>query len=82
MLKFYLTTVAIYAIIILSMCKMFKSAINENGWFKDEEKETGENKWTMLFCLSAVPIIRLLIVISIYMIAMHGPDDDFWKKND
>lgn len=81
MLKFYLTTVVIYAIIISSMAKMFRNAVKENGWL-DEEKKSTESKFTMLFCLSAVPILRILVIICIYMMAMHGPDDNFWKKND
>lgn len=80
MLNFYFTTVAIYAIIIASITRLFKDAIQKNGWLDDvEEREI--SKWTMLFLLSSLPVLRLIIVIGIYMMAMHGPDDDFWKKN-
>lgn len=68
MLKFYFSTVAIYAIIILSAARMMKDKIRENGWL-DGVKKTDESKMTALFMVSAVPVFRLLMVLAIFAMA-------------
>lgn len=80
MLKFYFSTVVIYAIIILSAVRMTKDKIIENGWL-DGVKANGD-KWTTLFCFSAVPVIRIILIVSIFMMASKRKDDDFWNKKD
>ena len=62
MLKFYLTSVLIYMIIIYCESKMFKDDICKNGWLNNMEKKKN-NKIGTLFCMSAIPIIRVIIVI-------------------
>ena len=68
MLKFYLTTVVIYMIIIYCMCSIFKNSIRAKGWTCEEKRV---NKFRMLFTLSAVPILRFGVLILIFYMATH-----------
>lgn len=63
MLRIYLTSVLIYMIIIYCESKMFKDNIYKNGWLDNTEKKKN-NKLGALFCMSAIPIIRTIIVIT------------------
>lgn len=75
MLKFYLTTVVIWMIIIYCTAAMFKSGIRKKI-SKDETKKTSLfEKLTILFPLAAVPIIRVFVVIIIIYIATCKQED-------
>lgn len=75
MLKFYLTTVVIWMIIIYCTAVMFKSGIRKKI-SKDETKKTSLfGKLTILFPLAAVPIIRVFVVIIIIYIATCKQED-------
>lgn len=56
MLKFYLTTIIIYAIIILSTAKILSPMINQNGWLESPKYEFDMSKNLVLFCISAIPL--------------------------
>ena len=60
MLKFYLTTVIIWMIIIYATAKLCGPTIIEKGWIK-KVPSTKTSGLSTLFILAAVPIIRLLV---------------------
>lgn len=78
MLKFYLSTVIIFMIILSCEKAIFIDAIRKNGWLDDVEKAK-MGKWQSLFVLSAVPVLRLFFVIFTLIMASNKKDD-FMKK--
>ena len=75
MLKFYLSTIIIWYIIIYATCKLTSPIIKKNGWDK-LYANTNENKSKIkgLFgCLliSAIPIFRLVVVIGLFILAFN-----------
>lgn len=78
MLKFYLSSVIIYMIIMHAMLSMFKPAMKEKGWLSNETVKT--NRIAGLFILSAIPIVRLVIVVFIFYTATHTKEEfDKWQ---
>ena len=77
MLKFYLTTVVIWMIIIWATVQMFGSAIREKGWIK-EDKSTKKGRFSILFTLAAVPIIRLFVCLIIIFMSAYTPEQ--WQE--
>lgn len=73
MLKFYLTTVVIWMIIIYAMAQIFKEGIKEKGWIK-EDKSTKKGRFSILFTLAAVPIIRLFVCVLFIYMCSHTPE--------
>ncbi len=73
MLKFYLTTVVIWVIIINAMVQIFKEGIKEKGWIK-EDKSTKKGRFSILFTLAAVPIVRLFVCVIIVFMSSHTPE--------
>lgn len=72
MLQFYLSSVAIYAIIISCVSKIFKNKFKENTEYlygEDSNRAKLTDRLVNLFVLSAVPILRLLITGLIIWIA-------------
>lgn len=75
MLKFYLTTVIIWMFIIYCVTAIFRNGIIKKVG-ANKEKESGLfKKFEALFILSAVPIIRLFVVIVIIYIATCKQED-------
>lgn len=79
MLRIYLTSVLIYMIIIYAVIYMGQYKIKENGWL-DGEKKKGSGVISLL-CLSAVPIFRLFVVITVFVMAAM-PKEEFEKLKD
>lgn len=78
MLRIYLTSVLIYMIIIYCTCAIFEGGIKAKGWIS-EQKSKG--KWSTLFMLSAVPILRFFVVILIFYMSTHTKEEfDKWYK--
>ncbi len=76
MLKFYFSTVLIYAIVIYASLRVLRKSIVDNGWLEGAT-DAGEpgGTATKLFLLAAVPVFRLVVVIMIFVMADK-------KKND
>ena len=73
MLKFYITSVIIFAAIIYAMCVVFGDMVKAKGWSSGKKVEC--NPLVLLFCLAAIPIIRLLFIFVILYMASHTPED-------
>lgn len=76
MLRIYLTSVLIYMIIIYALAYMGQDKIKENGWI-DGIKKKGK-PLAGLFCLAAVPILRIFFVLVI--ILMIGMTKEKFEK--
>ena len=73
MLKLYLTTVVIWMIIIWALTQIYEPAIREKGWIK-EDKSTKKGRFSILFTLAAVPIIRLFVCWIILFMSSYTPE--------
>ena len=73
MLKFYITSVIIYAAIIYAMCFVFGDMVKAKGWSSDKKFEG--NPLVLLICLAAIPVIRLFFIAVILYMASHTPED-------
>lgn len=80
----YLASVIVYMIIIYCACCLFGYSMKKNGWASTEKPN--ENKLAVLFCLSAVPIVRIFVVVIIFYMATHTKEEfEKWRsevKND
>ena len=72
MLKIYLASVIIYYIVIYATVKITSKRIMENGWLDDMQEENVEtlDTWLPLY-VSAIPVIRLLVVIGFYVMFLN-----------
>lgn len=82
MLEFYLSTVVIWMIIIFCLTFIFKESIKKNWYGQINKKKSIVSGFGALFAISAVPILRFLIVIMIVYMATHTKEEfeKFCKK--
>ena len=78
MLGSYFASVLIYMIAISCMCFMFKDQLKSRGWASNQSKK--QNRLVVLFCLSAVPVIRLMVVVVILYMAVVDTKDEYDAK--
>lgn len=69
MLKFYLTTIIVYMILLYCEVKVFKNDIIKNGWGTEGKKDMGA--FTILFCYSAIPLFRFVIAVFLLVMAIY-----------
>ena len=84
MLKFYLTTVVIWMIIIDSIILLTKDMIVKNGWLDGAQSKKNRIKsFTGLFCLSAVPIFRFFVAIMLVVMSAKTKEEiDIWTTSN
>lgn len=72
MLKFYFSTVIIYAICIWATTKIFGDQFKKNllRIIEKEPEKSNINKYKGLFILSAIPVIRFATILIIIWIAL------------
>lgn len=72
MLKFYFSTVIIYAICIWATTKIFGDQFKKNllRITEKEPEKSNINKYKGLFILSAIPVIRFATILIIIWIAL------------
>lgn len=85
MLKIYLSSVVIWMIIIYCAATICGPKIKENGWLESTRHTMG--KWTALFVLSVIPLLRLLVLsvifyMSIYTKEQYEKMQDQFKEDD
>lgn len=77
MLKFYLTTVIIYMIIIYSIISIFKDVLRKRFAINETKKTSLFKKLNNFFVISAVPILRFIfVIVSIYVAICKQEDFD------
>lgn len=67
MLKFYLTSVLIFAIIMFCSILLVSKNLKENGWIDETKKGSVFLAILYLFAMSAIPIIRVIIIAGLFM---------------
>ena len=77
MLKTYLVSIVIWMIVMYCIIKLFGPKIVENKWTHDVTPTMG--KFTSLFVMSAVPLLRCLFLFSHLYMASHKKEE-FNKK--
>lgn len=81
MLKIYISSVIIWMIVIYSFITIAEEQIIKNGWL-NKNRKSNSNWFSMLFCMSAIPIIRVLIFIAICVMAcMTEEQYEEWKNS-
>lgn len=65
----YLISIPVWMIIFLLMAKLFSNEYLRNGWVNLNPQMTEQQAVAFLFCISAIPIFRVLIS-SILVIAI------------
>ena len=74
MFKFYIGTVICWMIIIWCSTRLCKDKIIENGWL-NTAKKFNMTSFSVLFCVSAIPFFRLLMLIVVIYMACVSKDD-------
>lgn len=84
MLQFYFTTVAIWFTILYALAFVCEDAIKENGWLKDAKQPKYRFQgFLTAVALSAIPVFRLIIAITILMMAYKTKEElDALKKKE
>lgn len=75
MFGMYLSSVFVYMIIIYCTCSICKSSIRDKGWSFSSSETAKTNKWVGLFMLSAVPIVRVAVIVFIVYAATHTKEE-------
>lgn len=81
MLKFYITTVIVYMIVLYCECKVFKDSIIKNGW--GTEGKSNMSAFCALFCYSAIPLFRFILAVMIFIMAVYPKEkvNEWIKEN-
>ena len=62
MIKLYLFSIVIWAIMIFGTAYLFEEKMKENGWC--DVPKSKKNPLVVLFVMSAVPIVRVICFIA------------------
>jgi hypothetical protein len=74
MLKIYLTTVVIWMIILWATAKITAPVIKEKNWIKSDTS-TKRGKCSIVFTLAAVPVIRLLVWVFLFVMCVYTHEE-------
>lgn len=78
MISWYLTSVAIYIVIIVCELYLFQDNMVKNGW-KPERSSSAKSPVAMLIAVSAIPFFRLLMVVIFCIMATYTKEQfDEW----
>lgn len=81
MIKFYMTTVVIWMVIIYATIFVTKEAIKNNDWVTEKKDTTPLGTIIALFCMSAIPIYRFIVVCSLIMMSVKTKEEfEKWRK--
>ena len=78
MINFYMATVAIWMVIIYATTFVTAEAIRKNGWVTEKKETTPLGVIIALFCMSAIPIYRFVVVCVLIM--MSGKTKEEFEK--
>lgn len=74
MFEAYLKSIVIYMIILRAEKFIFKDSILKNGW-GNESSSNNKGSLAYLFCVSAVPVFRFLLVLGFFVLATTKKTD-------
>lgn len=80
MIKLYLISIAIWAIMIYGACYIFEDKIRENGWL--DAPKSNKNPLVQLFFMSIIPVLRVVFLLSIILMAGVTPEQAEKMKKD
>ena len=61
----YLISIPVWMIIFLLMVTLFSNEYLRNGWANPNPQMTEQQAFAFLFCISAIPIFRVLIFATL-----------------
>jgi hypothetical protein len=80
MIKLYLISIVIWAIMIFGACYIFEDKIREKGWL--DAPKSKKNPLVLLFFMSAIPVLRVLFFLSVLVMASLTKEQvDEWTKD-
>lgn len=81
MLHIYLITIVVWFIMIFSAIVICAPAIIDNGWLNKNKKHySPQQSILVLFCVSAIPIMRFVMLVMVFVMAnMTSEEFDKWK---
>lgn len=65
MIKFYLISIVIWAIMIYGTAWIFEDKIKENGW--TDAPKSKKNPYLIALLSAAIPIVRVIFFISVFV---------------
>ena len=74
MLGIYLSSIIFWVILLYSLIIIFQEKIIDNGWVKQPANKN-VNPYLLLLCMSAVPILRVLFAICIFVMAWYTEEE-------
>ncbi len=75
MLRFYLSTILMFAVIIYASLMVCLPTMRQKKWFKSLERTSAAQGLATIFAVAAVPIIRLLVVVGIYVLTFKEDEE-------
>lgn len=82
MLKLYLISIVIWAIMIYGTAYLFNNKIKENGWL--ELSKSQKNPYIPLVLSSAIPVIRVFFFLAVIIMVGMTPEkfEEFMNEID
>lgn len=81
MIKLYLFSIVIWAIMIYGTAYIFEDKIRENGWL--DLPKSKKNPWLTLLFMSMILVLRVIFLLSVIIMAsMTKEQVDEWKKQN
>ena len=78
LLNIYILSIFIYMAVFISVAKICELQIRENGWLNNVPY--CENPLFLLFCMCAVPIIRVLNIAIVIYASTHTKEEfEAWQ---
>ena len=71
MLKLYVSTVIIWAIVLWASCRIAGTFVDQNGWLDTPRLDDGGDNFTSPFIVAIVPVFRLAVLIGIWYMAFN-----------
>lgn len=71
MLKLYASTVIIWGIVLWASARIAMPFVDKNGWLDTPRLDDGGDKFTSLFIMALVPVVRLAGLIGIWYMAFN-----------
>lgn len=82
MFEWYFKSIVIYIIVMYCTNIICSKKAKENGWIDDAKLiDPSANIFVTLFCMSAVPVARLLLVVFMFVAALCTKEQlEEWRK--
>ena len=82
MLDFYLGSVVVWFIILISSAIVCRNMIVKKGWIEIGKKSTTLKSLTFALVIAAIPVFRFIICAFIFFMAFESKEDYIKTKDD